>query len=125
MSFFNSLTPASNGAGAESGTCRPRYEISETAESYDVTVNLPGVAKGGLEITDEGGEIRITGKRTATLSEGLTVLHREISDTSFELVLEHGNTVDPEKIEAELRDGVLHVKLAKAESAKPRKVAVA
>ena len=42
----------------------------------------------------------------------------------FELVLEHDTTVDPSKIEAELKDGLLHVKLAKAESAKPRKIAV-
>jgi HSP20 family molecular chaperone IbpA len=40
-------------------------------------------------------------------------------------VLAHGNTIVPEKIQADLVDGVLHVKLSKVESAKPRKIAVA
>jgi HSP20 family protein len=127
MSFFNTLTPASNGACAEGGSCaarKPRYTVNETATSFDVTVNLPGVAKDGLEITDEAGELRITGKRGATVPEGFAVLHRETSYAPFDLVLEHGDTIDSEKIEAELKDGILRVKLAKAESAKPRKIAV-
>jgi HSP20 family protein len=128
MSFFNTATQTSNGACADGGTCsarRPRYEINETEGSYELTVKLPGVGKDGLDLTDEGGELRIRGTRTATVPEGFSALHRETSDASFELVLEHGNTIDSEKIEAELKDGVLRVKLAKAESAKARKIAVA
>jgi HSP20 family protein len=127
MSFFNSLTPDANGTCAEGGSCavrKARYTINETAASFDVTVSLPGVSKDGLDITDEAGELRITGKRGATVPEGFAVLHRETSDAPFELVLEHGDTIDSEKIEAELKDGILHLKLAKAESAKPRKIAV-
>jgi HSP20 family protein len=127
MSFFNTLNPTSNGACAGSDACstrRPSYEITETEVSYDLTVNLPGVAKDGLEITDEDGELTIRGNRTTVLPEGRTVLHRETSDASFELVLEHSNAIDSDKIEAELKDGILHVKLSKAESAKPRKIAV-
>ena len=73
MSFFNTLLPSFNGGCAEAetrATRRPRYDITETAEGYDVAVNLPGVAKDGLEITDEGGELRITGKPAFTLPEG-------------------------------------------------------
>jgi HSP20 family protein len=127
MTFFNSLTSGFNGGCAEAETQptrRPHYEVNETAEGYDLTVSLPGVAKDGLEITDEGGELRITGKRTLKLPEGKVLLHRETSDAAFELLLSHGNTIVPEKTVADLRDGVLHVKLSKAESAKPRKIAV-
>jgi len=52
------------------------------------------------------------------------VLHRESSDALFELVLTHDNTIDSEKIDAELKDGVLRLTLAKAESAKPRKISI-
>jgi HSP20 family protein len=127
MSFFNTVNSSSNGGCAEAETHptrRPRYEVTETAEAFDVTVNLPGVAKDALEITDEGGELRITGKPAHKLPEGRVVLHREISEAGFELLLAHGNTIVPEKTEADLQDGVLHVKLSKVESAKPRKIAV-
>jgi HSP20 family protein len=127
MSFFNTLIPSFNGECAEAqktATRRPRYGITETVEGYDVAVSLPGVAKDGLEITDEGGELRITGKPAPRLPEGRVLVHRETGDAAFELVLSHGNTIVPEKIQADLQDGVLHVKLSKVESAKPRKIAV-
>jgi HSP20 family molecular chaperone IbpA len=129
MSFFNSLIPTASNALStpEAQTLparRPTYEVAETDGGYTLTVNLPGVPKDGLEITDEGGELRIAGRRSSKLPEGVVVLHRESSEAPFELVLEHDNTIDPAKTEAELRDGVLSLKLAKAESAKPRKIAV-
>jgi HSP20 family protein len=128
MSFLNTLIPTRNGSCSEAGADqarRPHYEVTETEATYGLTVFLPGVSKDGLEITDEGGELTITGKRTSKLPEGATLLHRESSDAAYSLVVTHDNTVDSEKIVAELRDGVLQLKLAKAESAKPRKITVA
>jgi len=134
MSFFNTLlNPAQNGSCAANGSCatsegvatrRPQYEVTETDAGYTLAVDLPGVSREGLEITDEDGQLTITGKRGSVLPEGREVLHRETSDATFQLVLTHDNTIDSERIEAELRDGVLQLKLAKAESAKPRKIAV-
>lgn len=127
MSYFNSLTQSSNGGCAQAQTLatrRPRYEITETAEAFDVAVSLPGVAKEGLEITDEGGELRISGKPAYTLPGGVVLLHRETSDAAFELLLAHGNAIVPEKTQAGFQDGVLHLKLSKVESARPRKIAV-
>lgn len=129
MSFLTTLIPTLNrlGASAEGDALaarRPRYEVVETDAGYGLTVFLPGVAKEGLEITDEDGELRIAGTRAASPSEGLIPLHRETSDASFELVLSHDTSVDAGKIQAELKDGVLQLSLAKAESAKPRKILV-
>jgi HSP20 family protein len=127
MSFFNALIPTFNSGHAEvdvNPTRRPQYQVIESDAGYNLTVSLPGVAREGLEVTDEGGELRITGKRAVKLPDEAVVLHRESSDAPFELVLTHDNTVDSSKIDAELKDGVLHLKLAKAESAKPRKIAI-
>lgn len=127
MSFLNTLIPTLSESPEVARATQfrtPRYEVNETQGSYDVTVYLPGVAKEGLEVTDEAGELTIIGKRAAG-PEGRTLLHREALDADFKLVVTHDETVDSEKIAAELRDGVLQLKLAKAESAKPRKVLVA
>jgi HSP20 family protein len=126
MSFINTLIPSLNGSAAEVETRpvrRPRYEITETTDGYSITVSLPGVSKDGLQVTDEGGELRITGTPAFKLPES-GVLYRETSDAAFELVLDHANTIVPEKTVAELQDGVLRVTLSKVESVKPRKIAV-
>lgn len=105
-------------------TVKPAYEIKESADAWGLVVNLPGVAKDGLEITVEEGLIRILGRRAWRKPEGWTQLYRESVDAPFELALEHDNSVDAEKIRAELKDGVLRVSLPKAEAVKPRKIAV-
>jgi HSP20 family molecular chaperone IbpA len=103
---------------------KPVYEIKETPDAFGVTVYLPGVAKEGLEITAEEGQIRVVGLQAWKQPEGWTALHRESVDAPFELVLAHDNALDTEKIAAELRDGVLRVSLPKHEAIKPRKIAV-
>jgi HSP20 family protein len=129
MSILNTLIPSLSRAGANGNgdaplARRPYFEVEESDAAYGLTVFLPGVSKDGLEITDEGGELRITGKGAPALREGQTALYRESSDASFELVLTHDDSVDAGKIVAELKDGVLQLSLAKAESAKPRKISV-
>lgn len=105
-------------------TLRPLYELKETAEAWGLVAQLPGVAKEGLEFTVDDGEIRVLGRRAWQRPEGWTPLYRESVDAAFELVLTHDNSLDVEKIHAELKDGVLRVSLPKAEAVKPRKIAV-
>lgn len=123
MSLLNTLINPTQ--SERKPTLRPSYEITETETGYALTVFLPGVAKADLEVSDEEGNLRIAGKRSTPRPEKATVLHREISDYGYELVLAHDGTVDAGRITAELKDGVLALTLPKAESAKPRKIAVA
>jgi HSP20 family protein len=111
--------------GADLGpTIKPAYEIKETDDAFGVIVQLPGITKDGLELTAEQDQCRIVGRRTWKQPESWTALYRESAEVPFELVLEHENTIDLEKIHAELHDGVLRVSLPKAEAIKPCKIAV-
>ncbi len=132
MSIFNQLVPRlsrtlghqENGAGQPEFTLKPAYRITETPEAWNLTTFLPGVTKDGLEVTAEEGHVTIRGRRAWQQPEGWTSLYRESYDSPYELTLEHDNTVDAGKIQAELKDGVLQVSLPKAEALKPRKIAV-
>lgn len=106
-------------------TVAPRYEINETAEAFGLVVELPGVAKAGLEITAEEGRLRVVGRRAWKRPEAWTTMHRETSEATFLLELTHDNAINLHKVQAELRDGVLRVSLPKTEALKPRKIAVA
>jgi len=133
MSLFNSLIPtfgrvvaaSGNGHSPDNGpSVKPAYEVKETDEAFGLTVYLPGVSKDGLDITAESDQLRIAGRRAWKQPEGWTALYRESPAVPFELVLNHDNAIQLEKIHAELRDGVLRLSLPKSETIKPRKIAV-
>lgn len=129
MSFLTSLVPSLNRAPSDklsdsAPTIRPYHEIKETDDAWGVIVHLPGVTKSDLTITDENGAITIRGERNWKQPSGWTALYRESSDLAYELVLQHENAVDGDKIHAELKDGVLRVSLPKSEARKPRKIAI-
>jgi HSP20 family molecular chaperone IbpA len=111
-------------AGELGQTVKPLYEIQENADAWGLTVHLPGVAKDGLEITAEEGQLRIVGRRSWKQPKDWTVLYRESADLPYELTLAHDNAIDVDKTVAELRDGILRVSLPKTEAVKPRKIAV-
>ena len=134
MSFISNLIPSrprTNGdseqqssSAADLPTIQPAYSINETPEAWGLTVHLPGVAKGGVTVTDEDGSIVIRGERAWKKPAAWVSVHRESSDRAFELSLQHDNAIDPEKIVAEQTDGILRVSLPKAQSRKPRQIAV-
>lgn len=103
---------------------RPWHEVYETSDAYGLTVYLPGVVKEGLELSTEEGVLRLHGRRAWRVPEGWSILHREMLDAGFELMLRHDDAVEVEKIHAELRDGVLRVALPKVGAAKTRKIPV-
>ncbi|MFM7750381.1 MAG: Hsp20/alpha crystallin family protein [Opitutaceae bacterium] len=134
MSLINTLIPSLNrtparrpsrsGAVDIGPSVKPAYEIRETPEAFGVTVHLPGLGKDGLELTAEEGFFRVVGRRLWKRPEAWAILYRETSDAPYELVLEHENMIDVEKIHAELADGILRISLPKSEAIKPRKIAV-
>ena len=132
MSIFTNLVPrlsrtldhAQDGAAQPEFTLKPVYQVTETPEAWNLTTQLPGVTKEGLEITAEDGNVTILGRRIWQQPEGWTSLYRESYDAPYALTLEHDNAVDANRIQAELKDGVLQVTLPKAEALKPRKIAV-
>lgn len=114
-------TPAPVGVAP---TLRPVTSIRETAGAFEVQVDLPGVAKDGLEITAEDGLLSIVGRRAWRQPGVWTRVHRESADADFALTLRHDDAVDAGRIQAELREGVLRLTLPKSETLKPRRIAV-
>jgi len=101
----------------------PPANISATENEYLLEVEMPGVDKDGLEVTVEGNELTIIGRRkTETLAGELW--YRESPLADFRRVFELGPDVDTTKINAEMRQGVLKLHLPKSEKAKPKKIEV-
>jgi HSP20 family protein len=101
----------------------PEVNIFESGDGYVLEVEMPGVSKDGLEITVEGNEITITGRRNAETVSG-DVLFRERSTSNYRRVFELDPAIDYGRIAAKMEAGVLTLTLPKSERAKPRTIAV-
>jgi HSP20 family protein len=123
-SIASNLNRPATAAPEREARVRPVYQVREDNLGYDVTVQLPGVAKDGLEVSAQENEVTITGRRAWTAPAEWTALYRETPRANFGLTLTHEGDVDADKITAELKDGILRLTLPKAETAKPRKVVV-
>jgi HSP20 family protein len=105
------------------GYLSPRVNITETKEGYLLEAEMPGVNKDGLEISLEGHELTFVGHRGAD-PVGAELVYRESSRRDYRRAFTLDPTIDVSRIEARMENGVLKLHLPKAESVKPRKIAV-
>jgi HSP20 family protein len=101
----------------------PPVDIYELEDGLTVVADLPGVAREGLDVRVENNMLTIRGK--AAHGGAGEPLHREYQLVDFFRQFELGDKVDQSKISAELKQGVLTLKLPRVEEAKPRKIEVA
>ena len=95
----------------------------EDEGNFFVEVDLPGVANDAVEVTVEKNQLRIAAERKTPETQR-DYWHNERSYERVERVVLLPETADAESIEAELKEGVLHVKLAKRAEAQPKRVSV-
>jgi HSP20 family protein len=102
----------------------PEVNIYETKDGYLLEAEMPGVNKDGLEITLEGNELTITGRRADQQLEGADLLFAETRSLNYRRVFELDPAVDTSKISARMEQGILTLILPKMEKVKPRKIAI-
>lgn len=103
---------------------QPAVNVWETADAVMVEMEVPGLRKDQLDVSVAGGELSLKIDRPQLNEEGVTYHRRERPVGTFTRVLRLPVEVDADRVEAELRGGVLTITLPKAESAKPRKITV-
>jgi HSP20 family protein len=93
---------------------RPIVDVYESEAEYLVSVELPGVKNEDVALTLEQDALRLEATRRANLNEPV------VYDRSFSLP----EGVDRERVNAQLKDGVLALKLPKRPSSQPRQIQV-
>ena len=101
--------------------------IYADAEGYTFVALVPGVKADELAIETEGNTVKISGELIApapSADEKAQTLRSEIGFGKFSRAFEMPEEIDADKIEANLDNGVLTVRVPKAESVKPRTIKV-
>jgi len=103
----------------------PAINVGEDQDNFYIRAELPGVEPEKLDIECVEGSFVIRGERTiAPENAGISYHRREREGGTFRRIVSVPERVDPGKVSADLKNGVLTVVLAKAEEAKPRKISV-
>ncbi len=101
----------------------PPVDIFENEQEILLLADVPGVKEDGLSITLEKNELTLHAKREMEEEPG-SVLARDFHEGDYYRSFMVPQGIDGEKVEAELKDGVLHVHLPKSDGLRPRKIQV-
>lgn len=99
----------------------PASQVTEDEGRVEVRIEMPGVAKGDLEIQAEGQELTVVGRRQEAATDG-TWLLRERPRGDFRKTFSVDGSIDLDKVEANLANGVLTLTLPMKEAAKPGRI---
>jgi len=121
--FFEDMAGAT--ASDRTASWRPSTDIVETANRYEIHLDLPGFDRDDIEVTVNEGVLTVEGRRTVAADEDGRTFHlRERAAGRFSRSFSLPTSVNPENVEARIDHGVLRIDLPKEERARARRVEV-
>ena len=101
----------------------PLVDVFENEEEILLCAEMPGVVKEDINVNLDNGKLDISGSRTMGKNQGTTTWE-EFGDIEYRRRFSVPQSIDVERVSAELKDGVLNLHLPKSEAAKPRQIEI-
>lgn len=101
---------------------KPAVNIIETEEGLTLTADVPGASREALDVNVEKGVLTINAPISGSTSG--TPIYREFELASYYRQFSIPESLDHEKAKADLSNGILTIRVPKAEKAKPRKIEI-
>jgi HSP20 family molecular chaperone IbpA len=102
----------------------PPVDVIEDAEGLTLYADLPGVPKERLDVHIDGEVLSIEGEMGLEMPKEMEATHVEVSLPRYRRVFTLSRELDPNAMSAELKNGVLKVRIQKAAHARPRKIEI-
>jgi len=124
------LTPTATTAGTTPTERRdepallPPVDVVEDASGITLYADLPGVPRDRLQLRIEGELLSIEAEMALPLAADMTPSHAEVGLARYRRRFTLSKELDPTRIGADLSQGVLRVRIPKAEHAQPRRIDV-
>jgi HSP20 family protein len=103
---------------------RPAVDIFETGEGITLTADMPGVSRERLNLRIDGNTLLVEGDVRLALADGMEALHAEVRSTMYRCSFVLSQELDGGQVEANLKDGVLTVRIPKRAELRPRRIEV-
>jgi HSP20 family protein len=117
--------PSFDGLWPGGANDQPAINLWDQGDDLMAEMELPGVKSEQIDVSVAGDQLTVKVERPDTIKEDVIYHRRERPTGSFSRTMTLPYGIDASRVEADWKNGVLTLKLPKAESAKPRKINVA
>lgn len=111
-------------ARASEAAIRAAVDIYEDGEGINLVADMPGVSKDRLNVRVDGDTLLLEGDVQFDLPEQASALYADVRSSTYRRSFVLSRELDTDKIQANLKDGVLTVRIPKRASLRPRKIEV-
>jgi len=108
--------------GDEAAALLPPVDVIEDSTGISLYADMPGVTKDKLHLQVDGDTLTIEGELNLALPEGMEASHAEVGLSRYRRTFTLSKELDTGKVSAELANGVLRLRIPKAEHAQPRRI---
>ena len=123
--LFDSVLHDTSAATTSTTAWSPLVDIKENQEGYEVNAELPGMARDDISINVTGNTLTLSGERKRESEEKGDNYHRvERYFGKFPRSFTFPEEIEPAKISAVYKDGVLTIRVPKSEQAKPKQIEI-
>ncbi len=102
----------------------PPINVGATADSVDIYLFAAGLDPKAVDISIQQNLLTVAGSRQIPAKEGVDYYRQERYSGEFRRVITLPEDVDPDRVEARYRDGVLQITVKRREAAKPRQIEI-
>ena len=120
----NTATANSTPPARDERALLPPVDVIEDATGITLYADLPGVSRELLQLRVEGDTLAIEGEVRLPVPQDMQASHAEVQQSRYRRLFTLSRELDATKIGAELAQGVLRVRIPKAEHAQPRRIEV-
>lgn len=117
-------TSATRDGSTEAPALLPPVDVIEDQTGVTLFADMPGVSKERLVAHVEGEVLVIEGEMGLEMPKDMEATHVEVNLPRYRRVFSLSKDLDPSRMQAELKQGVLKLHIQKAEHAKPRRIEV-
>jgi HSP20 family molecular chaperone IbpA len=103
---------------------RPPTDIFEDAEGITLQLDMPGVSRERLNVQADRQALVVEGNAEISMPEGMEALYAEVHSTLYRRSFTLSSELETDKIEANLKDGVLTLRIPKRAELRPRKIEI-
>jgi HSP20 family molecular chaperone IbpA len=102
----------------------PPVDIFEDRDGITVQAEMPGVARDRLNVQADRNELLIEGDIVIDVPQGIEAVHADVRATKYRRSFALSGELDPERIDASLKDGLLTIRIPKRAEFTPRRIDV-